>query len=379
MDEIFEKLIHYRRELHKIPEICFNEYKTSSYIKNELNLLGIDYKEIASTGIVAFIKGKENTIIAFRADMDGLAIEEKNEFEYKSQHQGFMHACGHDFHMAILLAIANHYSKIKAPCNIMLIFQPAEEGGGGALKMLSENIFSYFGKPNFIFGLHVNPSFEYDQIAYAPGAAWAGSCEFEIELSSKGGHGAEPHNSTDLLYVFSLFYSGIQGLLSRKKDIKDLALITIGKLKGFEIPNVLSSNCLIGGTFRFFSETIYRFLGSSICNYLDSLKVVYDFNYFYREKSVYPPLINDENLSENFYNLILDLNSDNFKIQKVSSVMISEDYSYFLKQIPGIYFFLGVKTSENQKLHTADFNPDERALKTGFELYRTIVENYKRL
>ncbi len=376
---MIEKIIEYRRNLHKIPEIGFNEIKTSSFIKNELSNLKIEYKEIAKTGVVAFIKGKTDLTIAFRADIDGLEINEQNNFEFKSVHQGYMHACGHDFHMALLLGLAYYYSKNNPPCNLLLIFQPAEEGGGGALKMLDEDILKLYKKPDLIFGLHVYPEYKYDEVAFLKGPAWAGSCEFEIELTSKGGHGAQPNNSTDLLFVFSEFYTSIQAMLSRKKDIKDMALVTIGKLKGFDIPNVLTSKAIIGGTFRFFSEKIYKFLNNSICNILDGLKNCYDFNYLYKEKSVYLPIVNDEKVSENFNNLFSNKNDIGFNLLSSQIVMISDDFSYFLSKIPGIYFFLGVKNGENQKLHTPNFNPDERALNTGFNLYKFIIENYKNL
>ncbi len=375
-EKILEKIIGYRRELHKIPEICFKEFKTSEYIKKELKKLNIKYRESVQTGIVAFLSGENDKTLAFRADIDGLSIKEENNFEYKSQHNGFMHACGHDFHMALLLGLASYYSQSKPPCNILLIFQPAEEGGGGALKMLSENIFDFYKKPDLIFGLHVNPEYQYNEIAFLSGPAWAGSCEFEIEIKAKGGHGALPHTSTDLLFVFSLFYLSFQAMLSRKKDIKDLALITIGKIAGFDIPNVLTNQAIIGGTFRFFSENTYKFINNSIINQLEGLRLMYDFNYLYKEKSVYLPIINDEKISEKFKNLIYQKKCNSFNLKQTPLVMISDDFSYFLNKVPGIYFFLGVKTSENQKLHTPYFNPDERSLETGFNLYKLLIENY---
>lgn len=376
---MIKKLIEYRRILHRIPEIGFNEIKTSSFIKNELKSLKVEYKEIADTGVLAFIKGKTDLTIAFRADIDGLQISEQNNFDFKSEHQGYMHACGHDFHMALLLGLAFFYSKNIPPCNLLLIFQPAGEGGGGALKMLDEKILELFKKPDLIFGLHVNPDYNYDEIAFLKGPAWAGSCEFEIELTSKGGHGAQPHNSTDLLFVFSEFYTSMQAMLSRKKDIKDMALLTIGKLKGFDIPNVFTDKAILGGTFRFFSERIYKFLSKSICNILDSLKICYDFNYLYKEKSVYLPIVNDEKISDNFIDLISKKKDVGFNLLSSQIAMISDDFSYFLREIPGIYFFLGVKNGENQKLHTPNFNPDEKALNTGFNLYRFIIENIENL
>lgn len=374
---IFDKIIDFRRKLHKIPEICFNEIKTSAFIKEELCKLKIPYKESLKTGIVAFINGKSNFTIAFRADMDGLAIKEETGLEYKSENDGYMHACGHDFHMAILLGIAYYYSLNKPECNILLIFQPAEEGGGGALKMISENIFEFYKRPDLIFGLHVNPQYNYDEVSFASGPAWAGSCEFEIKLNATGGHGAQPHTATDLLFVFSEFYTSIQALLSRKKNIQDPALLTIGKIKGFDIPNVFSKEAVIGGTFRFFSEKIYKFLNNSIIDLLESIKKIYDFSYLYKEISVYLPIINNENVSNNFEKIVTEKQEKSFKLMKSPVVMISDDFSYFLNEIPGIYFFLGVKSGEDQKLHTPDFNPDEKALKTGFELFKFIVDNYK--
>ena len=374
-----QNLVNYRRTLHKIPEICFNEFKTSSFIKEELKKMGIDYKESAKTGIVAFIKGLDDFTIGFRTDMDGLAIKEENDYDFKSMHDGFMHACGHDFHMALLLGLANYYKDKTPPCNLLLIFQPAEEGGGGANKMLSEGIFNFYKKPDLIFGIHVNPEYNYNEIAYTSGNAWAGSCEFEIELNGPGGHGAQINLSTDLLYVFSNFYNTIQALLSRKKDIFEPALITIGKIKGFDVPNVFTKKATIGGTFRFFNENTYKFLNSEMVNLLDGLRQSFNFTYFYREISVYLPVKNDEKICENFEKIYKDDLEKKFKIVKSPIVMISDDVSYFLKEIPGIYFFHGVKKKDGQKLHTPDFDPDEKALITGFNLYNYFIENYKKL
>ncbi len=373
---MLDKIVNFRRQLHKIPELCFKEFKTSSFIKDQLINMRIDFRESLKTGIVAFLKGKDDFTIGFRADIDGLAVKEENDFDFKSQHEGFMHACGHDFHMAILLAIADFYKDNPPPCNLLLIFQPAEEGGGGALKMILSDVLNLYKRPDLIFGIHVNPEYNYDEIAFTAGSAWAGSCEFEIELNGPGGHGAQINLSTDLLYVFAQFYNSIQSLLSRKKDIFDPALITIGKLKGFDIPNVFTKKAIIGGTFRFLKEKTYEFLNSEICNLLDGLRLSYNFSYFYREISKYLPIYNDENIVKNFENLYIKKEDIKFKIIKSPIVMISDDFSYFLKEIPGIYFFLGVKKKENQKLHTPDFDPDEKALLTGFELYRFLIENY---
>jgi len=295
-----------------------------------------------------------------------------------------MHACGHDMHMAILLGIATYYASNKPPCNLLLIFQPAEEGKGGAQLMLDEDIFKVFTKPSLIFGLHVYPELETGKVAFCPGNAWAGSCEFEIDLSGKGGHGAEPEKSTDLAFIFSSFYTSIQSLLSRKKKSSDVAIITCGKVNGFNVPNVLAAKASIGGTFRFMDKSMYSFLNSSIVSVLDGFKSIYDFNYLYKENSVYLPVNNSIAVSDKFLSLCENIKkrktNNDFQLQIAKQVMISDDISYFLDKIPGIYFFLGVKDKEEiARLHTEDFNPSEKALSIGFWLYKMIIDNFKSL
>lgn len=384
MDLIFNQLLNYRRSLHKIPEPSLNEVKTAQYIKNILEGLNIPHKVIARTGVVAYIEGVKDYTIAFRADMDGLPLEEKTGLDFCSINKGYMHACGHDMHMAVLLGIATYYASNKPPCNLLLIFQPAEEGKGGAQLMLDEDIFKVFIKPSLIFGLHVYPELETGKVAFCPGNAWAGSCEFEIDLIGKGGHGAEPEKSTDLAFIFSSFYTSIQSLLSRKKKSSDVAIITCGKLNGFNVPNVLAAKVSIGGTFRFMDKEMYSFLNSSIVSVLDGFKSMYDFSYLYKENSVYLPVNNNITVSERFLSLFENLEKENlkndFQLQIAKPVMISDDISYFLDKIPGIYFFLGVKDREEiARLHTEDFNPSEKALSIGFLLYKMIIDNFEDL
>lgn len=382
---MLHNLIKVRRELHKIPELSFKEFKTSKYIEEFLKKREVKYKKIIDTGIVAFIEGKnKDKIIGFRADIDALPIEEKNNFEYKSIYKGKMHACGHDFHMSILLNLINYFSKNIPQVSLLFIFQPGEEGAGGALKMINNGVFDIFGKPDYIFGYHINPEVETGIISAYPGEAWAGSIEFEIEFKGPGGHGAYPHKSVDLVYAFSNWYQYMQSVISRSFNPQHALLLTCGKLEGAVKSNVFSSEIIAGCTFRYFQiedkEKFLKKVKAGLSFLENSMNCSTELNII----SDYIPLVNDKKLFENIKKWYSKQIEKEVKTEiklpelvKVDKVTISDDMGYFLKEVKGVYFFLGVNNGNTTGLHTATLNPDENALLYGFNFFKEIVEHYE--
>jgi|YNPMSStandDraft_1061717.scaffolds.fasta_scaffold00023_23 amidohydrolase len=381
---INDLLIKIRRDLHKIPEPSLKEYKTSSYIVNLLSENNIKFHKILDTGIIAYIEGeKKEPLIAFRADIDGLPIKEETGLSFSSQNEGFMHACGHDFHMSIVLALALYFKKNPPPSSLLFIFQPGEEGSGGAKLMLESNIWNYYGKPDYIFGFHVWPSLEKGKIAFCEGEAWAGSVEFIVNFFGKGGHGAYPHESSDLLYLFADWYTNIQTFISRKIDSQQSTLLTCGMIKGAVKSNIIPDNLQIGGTLRYFDDYIKNILLNFSKEYGENLAKLYNAKFEQTILSDYIPLINNKELAKKIYDISKSkkyINCDQMSlILSNKKVMVADDIAYFIRDIgKGIYFFLGVKKDEksiNQSLHTKDFNPDEDALTYGFNFFKFLVEN----
>lgn len=389
MDNKFfeENLIRLRREFHQIPEPSLKEFKTSELIKKILDQNNIKNVVVAQTGIIAFIEGEnKNNILAFRADIDALPIEEKTGFEFSSKNQGFMHACGHDFHISIILNLAIYFSKNKPGVSLLFIFQPGEEGSGGAKLMLNDNIWSYFGKPSLIFGYHVWPSLETGKIAFCEGEAWAGSVEFEVIFKGKGGHGAYPHDTSDLVFLFSDWYINVQNFISRKIDVRELTLLTCGKIFGANKSNIIPSNLVSGGTLRYFKDEIKNKILNFSENYAKNLANLYNAEAELSILSDYIPIYNNKETSKKIFDLISqkkeELSSFSFfpELLNAEKVLVADDIAYFMKDIgKGVYFFLGVKNKNkniNLSLHTNNFNPDENALIYGFEFFKFLIKNY---
>ncbi|MCX8059374.1 MAG: amidohydrolase [Spirochaetes bacterium] len=386
----FDLLVSIRRSLHRIPEPSLKEFNTANYIISILEENKIEYRRISETGIIAYIEGNnKEPLLCFRADMDALPIKEETNLDFTSKNDGYMHACGHDFHMSIILNLAIYFKNHKPDSSLLFIFQPGEEGSGGAQLMLNCGLWEIFGKPEAIFGFHVWPSLETGYVAFCEGEAWAGSVEFLIKLKGKGGHGAYPHETSDLVSIFSDWYLQVQNFITRKIEADELALITCGKISGANKSNIIPSVLEIGGTLRYFKDEIKERILIFSKEYLENLSKLYGAESDFLILSDYIPIVNDFLLSKKLMDFLnnkknikfYNLNRLNLpKVKLTKKVMVADDISYFIRDIgKGIYFFLGVKNpglSILQSLHTKDFNPDESALKYGFEFFKFLVDHY---
>ncbi len=248
----------YRNDLHQIPEVGFFEFRTSDYLREKLISFGYEVKSTAKTGLIAYIKGREESSIAFRADMDGLKITEETNIEFPSKVTGQMHACGHDGHMAILLGFAEYVSKIKElQKGILFIFQPAEEGPGGAEVIINEGILNKYNVEN-IFGLHIYPEIEEGTIGIKSDVMTAQTGEFDIYIKGKSGHGAIPHKANDTLIVVAQLINSYQSIISRNINPIEGAVLTIGTINGGEKRNIIAENIRLEGTIRAFNMDVYN-------------------------------------------------------------------------------------------------------------------------
>ena len=358
----------YRRELHQIPELGLEEYKTSAYIGEKLKEFGLHPFTIAKTGIYVYIDAGSDETYAFRADMDALESEEENDVEYASKHPGKMHACGHDGHMAMLLGLAKILSKTEnIKKNVLLIFQPAEEGPGGAKIITESGIFEKYNVKG-IFGIHLFPNLDEGIIASKAGPLMAQSGEIDVIIKGEGGHGGMPHNAIDSILVASKFLSSCQSIISRSISPLETAVISFGKIRGGSARNIVAEKTHIEGTVRTFSKDTFEIIKKRILQISRGLEESFGVEISVDLEPYYPPVINDKNL----YNKI----AEKVHIEETDPVMLAEDFSYYQERIPGVFYFLGSRNIERDfdyPLHSCNFNFDESILLKGVEHYVNIL------
>jgi len=366
--EVFED----RKALHLIPEPGFEEIKTSKYIRDVLSTLGIDYESVGGTGIVAYIKGTSPTkTIAFRTDMDGLSVTEESSYKYHSQHKQFMHACGHDGHMAMMLGLARLLKNPNVTLldNVVMIFQPAEEGPGGAEVIVKEGILKKYGVDE-IYGIHVFPEIKQGRIGLKSGPMMAMTGEFDIEVIAKSAHGAMPHIGTDGIIIASEIVLGLQTIVSRNISPISPAVLTIGRMACGERRNIIAGRAKLEGTIRAFDKAVYNRVKDRMTQYVEGIAHCHDVTINLSFVDMYPPVINDEILFNDFFSHHAD------RCDIIEPQMISEDFSYYQEVIPGLFYFIGTYNEEKSyvyPLHHSKFNFDDQVLLNGMETYKNIL------
>lgn len=369
--QLENEAIRVRRELHRIPELGYEERKTQAYILDYLSKQGPDSLEkMASTGVKAVFYAKEPTgTVAFRADIDALAIQEENEVAYASQHPDRMHACGHDGHTTVLLMLARLLShcRDRLRYNVVLIFQPAEEGVGGAKRMIDEGVLK---NPDVerIYGLHVWPDVPLGKIGLREGPMMAQTLEFEINVHGKSAHGASPHKGIDSIVVSAEIIGMIQTVLTRSINPEDRALITIGRIQGGESHNIIAQHVHLSGTIRSFSNTVTQEIQKRIQEILSGMEVASGVRTSFIERMRYPVLENPVHMTEQMAEIM-----EYTDIVVVDEQMAAEDFSFFQQNVPGLYFFVGVGGPQSASLHNPKFDFDEKALLMGVEIFRRIL------
>lgn len=373
-----DEVIAIRRQLHKIPEPGLYEHETTKYIYEYLKALGINAEYgPTGTGVIGYIEGKpDSKTIAFRADIDALSVEEKTGVEYCSQNKGYMHACGHDGHAAILLGFAKLITQIgnELQSNVLLIFQPAEEGPGGAEVIVNEGILERYNV-NCIFGLHIFPDIEEGKIGCRPGALMAQTGEFDLLIKGKSCHGAMPHRGNDALLAGADIVLAINTIVSRFVDPVEPAVVTVGRMVCGERRNVIAGEALLEGTMRAFNDTTYDILRSRVVTIANHISSAYGCDCSYEIRDMYPAVHNDKVL---FGKLMENVDED--ELIYLNPLMIAEDFSYYQKRVPGLFFMLGSGNNEMgyvHPLHSNKFNFNEEILILGvqlfYNLFRSIV------
>ncbi|GAB4280142.1 MAG: M20 family metallopeptidase [Marinilabiliales bacterium] len=381
-ERYYNDIVNIRRHLHKHPELSFNEKETSEFIVRELKSIGLNCKTgIAGYGIIADIKGKnpeKGKMIALRADIDALPIQEMNNVDYASVNKKVMHACGHDAHTACLIGAAKILCQLKEKWNgvVRLIFQPAEEKlPGGAKKMLDEGIF-LDREPDFVIAQHVDPELRTGYIGIKQGMYMASTDEIYITLTGKGGHAAMPDKISDTVLAAAQIVVSLQQIVSRNLPPGLPAVLSIGKIIADGATNIIPEKVNIEGTFRTFNEKQREFAHARITEIVQNTANIYNTKADIEIRKGYPFLINNEQLSNNIRKNIIEYAGKD-KLVDLDLRMTSEDFSYFSQKYPSVLYRLGTcnpDKNSNNPLHSEYFNIDEDALLTGagFLVYNTL-------
>ncbi len=378
-------LVALRRQIHQQPELGFKEQITAARIVSKLTEWGISHQTgIAETGVVAVIQGRKTSLtprtLAIRADMDALPIQEANDVPYKSQHDGVMHACGHDGHTSIALMTAYYLSQHRDDFagTVKIIFQPAEEGPGGAKPMIEAGVLK---NPDVdaIIGLHLWNNLPLGTIGVRSGALMAAVERFNLTIQGKGGHGAMPHQTVDSIVLASQIVTALQTIVSRNVNPIDSAVVTVGQFNAGTAKNVIADTASLAGTVRYFNPNLADFFHQRIESIVAGICAAYGATYKLDYLKFYPPVINDEKITELVRSVAIDLVETPLGVVPECQTMGGEDMSFFLQEVPGCYFFVGSANPDRSLAyphHHPRFDFDETALTTGVEMFVRCVEKY---
>lgn len=366
-----EYIIEMRREFHMYPEPTAKEFRTSQRIKEELGKIGVNFYPAAETGVVGIIEGTSpGKTIALRADMDALELCEKTDVPYKSLHEGYMHGCGHDGHMAMLLGAARILQAMKEnlPGKVKFFFQPAEELAQGARKMVEEGVMDDVDE---VFGIHLWSGLPCGKISVDPGPRMAATDLFNIKIRGKGGHGSMPHQGIDAVVAASAVVMNLQSLVSREISPLESAVVSIGMFQAGTRFNVIAHEALLVGGTRCFSHEIRNSFPQMIERVAKNTAASYRAEAEFEYIPGTPPNINDENSSARAANTVEKLFGKD-AVATFEKVTGGEDFAFFREKAPGILAFLGSANKEKGTdfpHHHELFNIDEDALEIGAALY----------
>ena len=374
---IKDSIIHWRRDFHQYPELAFNEYRTGDVIAKELRSMGLEPKEkVGKTGVTADLKCGDGPVIAIRADMDALPIEETSGLDFSSKNKGVMHACGHDGHMAMLLGAAKILSENRNKYNgtVRFIFQPAEEGEGGARYMIDDGCLNGVDE---IYGIHVWNYQPVGEVGIKDGPVLAAADMFDIKVRGIGGHGAAPQGTVDTIVVSSHLVQALQTIVSRNTNPLESTVITVGKINGGHNFNVISEQVSMSGTARAYTEKNQKLIKQRMEEVIDGIAKTYNAEIILDYKDGYPPTINHSEPTKKVLEAANQIVGEKAGMPYLS--MGGEDFAYYLQKVPGCFFFVGSAPNEKELFetphHCSHFNMDEKALLIGSSVYLNLIDD----
>lgn len=375
--EFQPEIAAWRRDLHAHPELLFEVHRTAGVVAEKLKAFGCD--EVATgigrTGVVAIIKGRTNKSgrrIGLRADMDALPVTEKTGNSYASTVPGSMHACGHDGHTAMLLGAAKYLAETRNfDGEVALIFQPAEEGGGGGKVMLDDGLFDRFDVAE-VYGMHNWPGMPVGHFGVRVGGIMAATDRFYIDIEGQGGHAARPNQTIDPIIVAAQMVTALQTIVSRNIDPLDSAVVSVTMLEAGEADNVISRTAKITGTVRTLDEGVQDFIEARLLDLVPQFAASFGARAEIRYARGYPVTVNSEREAGFAADVAAEIAGADRVEREVAPSMGGEDFSFMLNERPGAYIFLG--NGDSSELHTDTYDFNDEAIATGVSYWARLVE-----
>ncbi len=376
-----DEFIQIRRDIHQNPEIAFNEFRTSDLVAEKLKSWGYQvFRNIGGTGLVGKLKlGNGQKSIGIRADMDALPIHEQNNLGWVSKIPGMMHACGHDGHTATLLAAAKAIAQNKNFSGTLnLIFQPAEEGGGGALKMMADGLFEEH-PCEAIFALHNMPGLPQGHLVFRDGPTMASSDYVTITFYGIGGHGAMPHKANDPIVALSSIVMALQTIVSRNVDPQEMAVITVGAIYSGQANNVIPASATMELSVRALNPTVRKLLELRIKELVQLQAKSYNIEADIDWKPGYAVLVNSKKETDLLRDVAVQVVGEKNMTANGQALTASEDFAFMLEKIPGSYFFVGNGDGESRgacMVHNPQYDFNDANIEVGARMWVTLVESY---
>jgi amidohydrolase len=375
--DMADEIAVWRRDFHENPELLFDVHRTAGIVADKLREFGCEdvVTGIGRTGVVGVIHGRTNNsgkVIGIRADMDALPLEEMTDVPYKSKVPGKMHACGHDGHTAILLGAAKYLAETRNfDGTVVLIFQPAEEGGGGGDEMVRDGMMERFGIQE-VYGLHNMPGIPVGSFAIKSGPLMAAADSFTIKIEGKGGHAARPHECIDTILVTANVITALQGIVSRNVDPLESAVISVCSVKSGDAYNVIPQNATLLGTCRTLTEEVRDLCEKRIAETVHGICAAYGAKATVEYNRGYPVTTNHEDQTDFIVKIAEEVAGAGKVDTTIAPLMGGEDFSYMLLKRPGAYIFLG--NGDTAGVHHPAYDFDDSAIPYGVSLWAKLVE-----
>jgi amidohydrolase len=374
-----DELTAWRRDIHAHPELGFKERRTSDLVAEKLAGFGIEvHRGLGQTGVVGRLRiGNSPRTIGLRADMDCLPIQEANTFAHRSQNDGRMHACGHDGHTTMLLGAARYLAQTRNfDGTVHFIFQPAEEGLGGAAAMVKDGLFDEF-PCEVIFGMHNRPGLAVGKFQIRPGAMMAGGAFFDIAITGRGAHGARPESGVDPVVVASHITAALQSIVARNVRPVDTAVLSVTKIHAGDAYNVIPEKAVLGGTVRCFSNTTMDLIEERMRKIAEGVAAGLGASASLDFRRLFPALVNHADETRFIADTAAELVGEDNINRQAGLVMASEDFSYMLEHCPGAYIQIGNGDGEGGcEVHNSDYDFNDAALPYGAALFARLVERH---
>ena len=370
-------LTEWRRDIHAHPELGFQEQRTSDLVADKLAAFGIEvHRGLGKTGLVGRLRvGNSPRTIGLRADMDALPIQEANDFAHRSQNDGRMHACGHDGHTTMLLGAARYLSATRNfDGTVHFIFQPAEEGLGGAAAMVEDGLFEQF-PCEVVFGMHNRPGLAVGKFQIRSGAMMAGGAFFDIAIAGRGAHGARPESGVDPVLVASHITAAVQSIVARNVRPVDTAVVSVTKIHAGDAYNVIPEKAALGGTVRCFSTTTMQLIEERMRRIAESVAAGFGASASLDFRPLFPALVNHDEETKFIADTAAEIVGEDNVNRNAGLVMASEDFSYMLERVPGAYIQIGNGDGEGGcEVHNSGYDFNDAALPYGAALFSRLVE-----